>query len=140
MAAEAAWLREAGARLVLGDIPPLAFAAAAVAGAAVRGPRATSRGTGSTPTSAAREPGLVEAAARAREAYARAELLLRLPFAGDLSAFRRVEDVPLVARKPAVAKAEARRAAAVSTRRPAVLLSFGGLGLPGSPAGRLRQR
>ena len=58
---------------------------------------------------AAREPALVEAAARAREAYARAELLLRLPFAGDLSAFRRVEDVPLVARKPAVAKAEARR-------------------------------
>ena len=32
VAGEAAWLRGAGARLVLGDIPPLAFAAAAEAG------------------------------------------------------------------------------------------------------------
>ncbi len=32
VAQEAAWLREAGARLVLGDIPPLAFAAAAEPG------------------------------------------------------------------------------------------------------------
>ncbi len=134
VAAEAAWLREAGARLVLGDIPPLAFAAAAVAGVA-----SVALGNFSWDWIyahlGARIPALVEAAARAREAYARAEVLLRLPFAGDLSAFRRVEDVPLVARKPAVAKAEA-RARLRFDARPAVLLSFGGLGLPGlQPAG-----
>jgi len=134
VAAEAAWLREAGARLVLGDIPPLAFAAAAEAGVA-----SVALGNFSWDWIyahlAAREPALVEAAARAGEAYARAELLLRLPFAGDLSAFRRVEDVPLVARKPAVARAEARARLGLDAR-PAALLSFGGLGLPGlQPAG-----
>ena len=39
VAREAAWLREAGARLVLGDIPPLAFAAAGEAGLSVRRPQ-----------------------------------------------------------------------------------------------------
>jgi hypothetical protein len=131
---QAGWLRSSRARLVLGDIPPLAFAAAAEAG---------------TPSVAltnfswdwiyghlaARELGLGEAAARAREAYARAELLLRLPFAGDLSVFRRVLDLPLVARRPRVAKAEARRRLGLDGR-PAVLLSFGGIGLPGLDPGR----
>ena len=98
-------------------------------------PWATSRGTGIYAHLGAREPALFEGAARAREAYARADLLLRLPFAGDLSAFRRVEDVPLVARKPAVARAEARTRLGLDAR-PAVLVSFGGLGLPGlQPAG-----
>jgi L-arabinokinase len=129
VAGEAAWLREAGARLVLGDIPPLAFAAAAAAGVP-----SVALGNFSWDWVyahlAAREPALVEAAARAGEAYAGAELLLRLPFAGDLSAFRRIEDVPLVARKPEVARAEARGRLGLDDR-PAVLLSFGGLGLPG---------
>jgi hypothetical protein len=75
-------------------------------------------------------PALAEAAARAGEEYARAALLLRLPFAGDLRAFKRIEDVPLVARRPAVGKVEARRRLGLDGR-PAVLLSFGGLGLPG---------
>jgi len=134
VAGEAAWLRDAGARLVLGDIPPLAFAAAAEAGVP-----SVALGNFSWDWIyahlAARKPALVEAAARAGEAYARADLLLRLPFAGDLSAFRRIEDVPLVARKPTVAKAEARARLGLDAR-PAVLLSFGGLGLPGlRPAG-----
>jgi hypothetical protein len=134
VAEEAAWLRAAGARLVLGDIPPLAFAAAAEAGVP-----SVALGNFSWDWIyahlAAREPALVEAAARAREAYAPAERLLRLPFAGDLSAFRRIEDVPLVARKPTVPKAEARERLELDAR-PALLLSFGGLGLPGlRPAG-----
>ena len=134
VAAEAAWLRDGGARLVLGDIPPLAFAAAAEAGVA-----SVALGNFSWDWVyshlAAGEPALIEAAARAGEAYARADLLLRLPFAGDLSAFHCIEDVPLVARKPTVAKAAARERLGLDAR-PAVLLSFGGLGLPGlQPAG-----
>jgi hypothetical protein len=134
VAREAAWLREAGTRLVLGDIPPLAFAAAAPAGVP-----SVALGNFSWDWIyghlEARVPALAEAAARAAEAYALADLLLRLPFAGDLSAFRRIEDVPLVARKPAVGKAEARQRLGLD-ERPAVLLSFGGLGLPGlRPAG-----
>jgi L-arabinokinase len=134
VAAEAAWLRREGARLVLADIPPLAFAAAALAGV-------PSIALGNFSWDwiyahlAGREPLLAEAATRAAEAYAAAELLLRLPFAGDLSAFRRIEDVPLVARKPRVGKAEARARLGLDAR-PAILLSFGGLGLPGlQPAG-----
>jgi hypothetical protein len=125
---ESAFLR-AGARLVLGDIPPLAFAAAA--GAGVPGValanfswdwiyRHVSR----------REPALAHAAEHCAAAYRKASLLLRLPFSGDLSSFPRIEDVPLVARRPRVPKAEARQRLGLD-RRPAVLLSFGGVGLPG---------
>ena len=129
VAREAAWLRSSDARLVLGDIPPLAFAAAAEAGVPSVGLSNFSWDwiyghLGS------RVPALADAAAQAREAYARADRLLRLPFAGDLSAFRRIEDVPLVVRKPPIAKKEARRRLGLD-ERPAVLLSFGGLGLPG---------
>jgi hypothetical protein len=126
---EAAWLRSGGARLVLGDIPPLAFAAAAAAGLP-----AIALGNFSWDWIyrhlTTRQPALAEAASHAAAAYAQAERLLRLPFAGDLSAFRRIEDVPLVARKPSVGKAEARRRLVLDTR-PTVLLSFGGVGMPG---------
>ena len=126
---EARWLRESGARLVLGDIPPLAFAAASEAGV-------PSIALGNFSWDwvyrhlAARQPDLAAAAEHAAETYGRAGLLLRLPFAGDLSAFRRIEDVSLVARVPAVGKADARRRLGLDSR-PVVLLSFGGVGLPG---------
>ncbi|HSD65115.1 MAG TPA: hypothetical protein VLF95_00355, partial [Vicinamibacteria bacterium] len=129
VAREVAWLGESGARLVLGDIPPLAFAAAFAA-------RRPSVALGNFSWDwiyghlASRVPALADAAAGARQAYGRATLLLRLPFAGDMTAFRRVEDVPLVVRTPPLPKAEARRRLGLDAR-PAVLLSFGGLGLPG---------
>ena len=126
---ESRWLREAGARLVLGDIPPLAFAAAAEAGVASIALANFSwdwiyRHVART------QPRLAEAADQSARAYGHAGLLLRLPFAGDLSAFPRIEDIPLVARRPALTKAEARRRLGLD-ERPAVLLSFGGLGVPG---------
>jgi hypothetical protein len=79
---------------------------------------------------AGRQPALAEAAAHAARAYARTTLLLRLPFAGDLSAFPRIEDVPLVARAPELGKPAARRRLGLDAR-PVVLLSFGGVGMPG---------
>jgi L-arabinokinase len=129
VAAEAGFLRASGARLVLGDIPPLAFAAAARAGVP-----SVALGNFSWDWIyghfGVRQPALADAARHAAEAYARAELLLRLPFAGDLSVFARIEDIPLVARRPRVGKPEARRRLALD-ERPAVLLSFGGVGMPG---------
>ena len=126
---EAEWLREHGARLVLADIPPLAFLAAARAGIPA---------VGSTNFSwdwiyrhlARHEPRLVAPAAAARQAYALARLLLQHPFAGDLSAFPRRQPIPLVTRRVAVTRDEARRRLGLGPD-PAVLLSFGGLGLPG---------
>jgi L-arabinokinase len=127
--AETAWLRRLGARVVLGDVPPLAFDAAAEAGIAGVGLanfswdwvyRHLARG----------EPGLAEAAEAAASAYRRAQLLLQLPFSGDLSVFPRREAIPLVARRPHRDREEARRMLGLPDL-PLVLWSFGGPGLPG---------
>jgi hypothetical protein len=131
---EAAWLRGSAAHLVVGDIPPLAFAAAERAGL-----EAVAVANFSWDWIyrhlAAREPALAEAATQAAGAYGSAGLLLRLPFSGDLSAFRRVEDVPLVARRPTVGREATRLLLGLRSDRKTVLLSFGGVGLPGlSPA------
>jgi L-arabinokinase len=129
---EASWLRARGARLVVGDIPPLAFAAAAEAGIPSVG-IANFSWDWIYRSMSARHPSLLEAADAARDAYRRSDLLLRLPFAGDLGAFPRIEDLPLIARRPRVEPAEARRRLGLDGR-PAVLLSFGGVGLPGFDA------
>jgi L-arabinokinase len=126
--AEAAFLREAGVRLVLADIPPLAFEAAHRAGI-------PSVGLGNFSWDwiyrhlSARQPALTASAGRAAAAYAHAALLLELPFAGDLSAFTYRESIGLVARRPGVPREEARRRLGLDGR-PAVLLSFGGAGMP----------
>jgi hypothetical protein len=128
VAREAQWLRTAGARVVLGDVPPLAFDAAGEAGV-------TSIALANFSWDwiyrhlAARHPALHEAADRAAAAYARCGLLLELPFAGDLAAFPRRERIPLVARRPCVAREDARRR--LNIKETVVLMSFGGLGLPG---------
>ena len=124
---EATWLREIGAELVLGDVPPLAFAAAERAG--LPGVAlANFSWDWIYRHAAACRPAFAEAAEWAADAYRRATLLLRLPFAGDLSVFRRIEDVPLVARKPRASRLEARRRLGLWAG-PVVLWSFGGSGL-----------
>jgi L-arabinokinase len=126
--AEAGFLRETRVGLVVGDIPALAFAAAARAGV-------PSVGLGNFSWDwiyrhlSVREPSLAASAALAASAYRQASLLLELPFAGDLSAFTYREPIGLVARRPRVARAEARRRLGLDDR-PTVLLSFGGVGLP----------
>jgi L-arabinokinase len=130
---EARWLAASDVRLVLGDIPPLAFEAAARAGVASVA-LANFSWDWIYRHLARREPRLAEAAERCARAYESCSLLLRLPFAGDLSAFPRIEDVPLVARRPGVAREEARRRLDLRGDRPLVLLSFGGIGMSGFDA------
>ncbi|HET9313944.1 MAG TPA: hypothetical protein VFQ51_00080, partial [Vicinamibacteria bacterium] len=128
---EARWLRESGASLVLGDIPPLAFAAAHDAGlpSVALGNfswdwiyREMARGRDE----------MIAAAEAAARAYATAGLLLELPFAGDLRAFPARERIPMIARRASVPRAESRRALGLPEDRPSVLFSFGGFGF-GSP-------
>ena len=126
---EVAFLRATEARVVLGDIPPLAFAAAQAAGLPGVG-LANFSWDWIYEHAARHAPELRAAAEHCAAAYAKATLLLRLPFAGDLGVFPHIEDVPLVARRPGVPRAEARRRLGLD-ERPAVLLSFGGIGLPG---------
>jgi L-arabinokinase len=127
---EAAWLRASGATLVLADIPPLAFAAADAAGVPSVGCANFSWDWIYSAIAGGRAE-LLAAAAQAADAYSRAGLLLELPFAGDLSAFPRRRRIPMVARRPRVARPEARARLGLDGTRPVVLLSFGGLGLPG---------
>ncbi|HVR69279.1 MAG TPA: hypothetical protein VMT87_00425 [Vicinamibacteria bacterium] len=129
VAEEARWLRAVGARVVLADVPPLAFAAAREAGVPAIA-LANFSWDRVYAHLAVRHPGLGEAAEQAAAAYRGATLLLELPFAGDMPAFPRRERIPLVARRPRVAREAARRRLGLGDR-PAVLVSFGGLGLPG---------
>ena len=125
---EVRWLRESGISLVLGDIPPLAFDAAADAGVQSIA-LANFSWDWIYRHLAARQPALHEAADRAAAAYGRCGVLLELPFAGDLSAFPRRVRIPLVARQPRIARQQARQRLKVDGT--VVLISFGGLGLPG---------
>jgi L-arabinokinase len=129
VAREAEWLRSAGARLVLGDVPPLAFEAAAAAGLP-----SVALGNFSWDWVyrhyAGRQPALATAADDAAAAYRKATLLLELPFTCDMSVFARREAIPLVARRGRIAPHEVRRRLELPGS-PVVLLSFGGLGLAG---------
>jgi L-arabinokinase len=128
LAREIRGLKERGARVVLGDIPPLAFEAAAEAGVPSIA-LANFSWDWIYRHLAARQTALHEAADQAAAAYARCGLLLELPFAGDLSAFPRRERIPLVARRPRMEKADLRRR--LELEGTVALWSFGGLGLPG---------
>jgi hypothetical protein len=126
--AEAAWLREIGAQAVLGDIPPLAFAAAARAGVPSAA-MANFSWDWIYAHVARQQAALREAAAWAAEGYRQADVLLRLPFHGDMAVFHHIEDVPLVARRPRMSRSEARRRLGWGDDKTA-LLSFGGIGEP----------
>ena len=127
--AEWRWLRHAGARVVLGDIPPVAFQAAHEAGVPSVA-MANFSWDWVYAHYASRQPPLRDAARRCAEQYGCAGILLRLPFAGEMSAFPRVEDIGLVARQPRVPRAEVRQRLGLGAQA-VVLLSFGGFGLPG---------
>lgn len=128
VAEEAASLRREGVGLVVADIPPAAFAAARVADV---------RSVGISNFSwdwiyeglAERHPGYDDVVASIRDDYRCADLLLRLPFHGECTAFRRIEDLPLLARRATLPAAEVRERAAVPAGVRLGLVSFGGFGL-----------
>ncbi|HUE38817.1 MAG TPA: hypothetical protein VMR29_04895 [Candidatus Binatia bacterium] len=127
---EAAWLREIRARLVLGDIPPLAFDAAERAGVP-----SVALGNFSWDwiygCYVGRDRRFVRHAERAAACYRKAQQLLRLPLHADMPAFRSTTDIALIARRCPVSREEARGCLRLPRGRPLVLLSFGGLGFTG---------
>jgi L-arabinokinase len=124
VAAEAEWLQRSDASLVLGDIPPLAFAAAARA---------------EVPSVAIanftwdwiyagydrfkqRAPQIIDAIAAA---YATATRALRLPLHGGFDSMARVTaDIPFIARRSSRDRAETRDRLGISADRPLVLACF----------------
>lgn len=106
---ETAYIREHKIELIFADIPPIAFEiaqAAHIPGIAF----------GNFSWDWIYKPYIQEFPAYAtvidaiQTAYAKATLLLRLPFHGDMSAFPRIEDVPLIGRKAKISQQQVRDA------------------------------
>jgi L-arabinokinase len=139
-AEEAAFLRQRGATVVVGDIPPLAFVAAHLAGlpAVAIGNFTWDWIYAAYRDAVARWPGLVPGI---RRAYGYASVALRLPMWGGFEHWHSpIIDLPFVARHSARAAAEVRRVLGVPEENRMALASFGGLGvsgLPLEPLGRL---
>jgi len=127
--AEAAALSTDRVRTIVGDIPPVAFEVAARLGVPSV---AIANFTWDWIYEA--HPGMADAlpelVPRLRHSYAHASLALRLPFSGGFEVFSTVRTIPLVARRPTRQRAETRAHFGIPIDRPAVLLSFGGYGLP----------
>jgi L-arabinokinase len=126
----------AGANLVVGDIPPLAFDAAARAGIpSVAIANFTWDWIYETqPGLAERAPGAI---ARIRGAYAKATHALELPFAAGFDVFPHVQSIPLVCRRPSRSRDDTRRWLGLPADRRLALLSFGGYGMPALDLSRL---
>ena len=125
---EADRLRTIGASLVVGDVPPLAFAAAARAGVPSI---AVANFTwdwiyGGYPDFERNAPGVIGLIA---DSYARAALALRLPLHGGFAPMAPVtRDIPFIARRSAKGRAEVRAHLGIDVNQTVALASFGAYG------------
>ncbi len=130
VAAEATYLRDSRARLVVADIPPLGIAAAHAAGIPSV---AVANFTWDWIYDGYVDDGAREIAGEMRRLYATAGLALRLPMAGGFGGLEAVtRDIPFVARQSARTRDEVRIALGLPPRakgKPLVLTSFGGYGV-----------
>lgn len=115
--------------LIVGDIPPLAFEAAARLGVP-----SVCLGNFTWAWIYDTHPGMVAAAPwlvpLLQRAYAKAGRALQLPFAGGFEIFPDVRPIPLIARRPGREPRDTRTFFGIPHDRPTVLLSFGGYGMP----------
>jgi UDP:flavonoid glycosyltransferase YjiC (YdhE family) len=133
---EARLLHDAGVQVLVADIPPLAFAAAARAGIPSFG---VTNFTWDWIYSAWSD--FEDIVAHIRASYAQAQALLRLPLHSlqpdAFSAFKRIEDVPLIVRRATRTREEVRRQYDLPAEARVVLLSFGGFSARGVDLTRL---
>jgi len=128
-ASETRVLRELGAGLIVGDIPPLAFAVGGAAGI-------PSIGLGNFTWDwiyadyprVRLAPSLLPAI---RIAYGKASMALRLPMSGGFENFSNVKDIPFIARHATRTREEVCKLLKLPADKPIVLASFGGYGIPG---------
>lgn len=83
------------------------------------------------------QPGYMEVIEEMRRSFDKCDLLLRLPFHGDLSAFPNMEDIPLVVRQPELSREQVYERLKLDSDKPLVLLSFGGFNLDRIPWDRI---
>jgi len=123
---------------IVADIPPAAFEIAAGAGVPSVALTNFSWDWIYAPY-VKRRPEYAWLVEKIRQSYAQCDLLLRLPFHGDLSAFPTVEDTPLVVREPELARQALRRQLGLEPDSKVVLLSFGGFDLERIPWERVER-
>jgi hypothetical protein len=129
VAIEAELIRGAGADLVVGDIPPLACAAAERAGvpSVAIGNFTWDWIYSIYPAFEQIAPDVLPAI---RRAYAASTLALRLPLHGGFEPMSAVtRDIPFIARTSTRDPADTRRQLGIGNDRPVVLASFGGYGV-----------
>lgn len=125
--AECALLAGRDVRVIVGDIPPLAFEVAAKMGVpSVAIANFTWDWIYEWHDAIRDAPGVLE---RIRHGYRQATIALRLPFSPALDVFPRVESLPLIARIPGASRATTRKTLGIGASRKVALLSFGGYGL-----------
>ena len=128
LGAEREFLRKEKPRLIIGDIPPLAFDVATAAGIPSLGIANFSWDWIYEPYVEC-SPAFRHLLKSIRGGYGKAGLLLRLPFSGEMTAFREARDVPLIARRAERSPEEVRKILSLPLGRPLVILSFGGFSL-----------
>ena len=127
-ASETRILRELGAGLIIGDIPPLAFAVGASAGiSSIAIGNFTWDWVYADYPRVRLAPSLLPAI---RGAYAKASMALRLPMSAGFESFSNVKDIPFIARHATRTREEVCKLLKLPTEKPLVLASFGGYGLP----------
>ena len=132
IATEAAYLRESGARVAIGDIPPLAAAAAHAAGIPSV---AIGNFTWDWIYESYRDQAAFGLAREIRALYRHATIALRLPMAGGFAGLESItRDIPFIARSSRRTRDDVRGALGLPPRaagKPLVLVSFGGYGVAG---------
>jgi L-arabinokinase len=125
---ELSFIDQARARLILGDIPPLAFAIAARA--ALPSVALSNFSWNWIYRSYLEEfPSFLPLIEQMESFYRHASLCLSLPFSTDLTVFPKRASSPLVTRVSALDKRQARARYGLPAEKKIALLSFGGLGL-----------
>ena len=131
-AAEGAYLRDMKADLTIGDIPPLAVAAATAAGIPSM---VIGNFTWDWIYESYRDDAAADVAREMRRIYEYADLALRLPMAGGFEGLETItRDIPFIARRSSHSRDDVRAALALPARgqgKPLVLMAFGGHGLAG---------
>ena len=128
-ASETRMLRELGAGLIVGDIPPLAFAVGAAAGIpSIALGNFTWDWVYSEYPRVRLAPSLLPTI---RGAYAKASMALRLPMSAGFESFSNVKDIPFIAQHASRTREEVCKLLKLPADKPIVLASFGGYGLPG---------
>ena len=128
-ASETRVLRELGAGLIVGDIPPLAFAVSAAAGVpSIALGNFTWDWVYADYPRARLAPSLLPTI---RGAYAKGSMALRLPMCAGFETFSNVKDIPIITRHATRTRQEVCKLLRIPADKPLVLMSFGGYGLPG---------